>query len=109
RSLWVVLLLLLIGTQIVAAQETAQVSPALLAHMEGIEQTTSSIRGLAPLQEIERGFPTREDIAEYVRELISEDLSPEEIERATVFYAAFDLLPRDIDLRTLYIDLLTSQ
>lgn len=91
------------------AQETVTIDPALTEQMDEIEQVTSDIRGLELLESIERRFPTREEVQEYLRETLDSSLPEHEIQRYVQFYAAFELLPPDIDLRNVYLELLGSQ
>lgn len=74
-----------------------------------IEQATSSIRELEPLRPITRHFPTRDELASFLVNSIDEQLDEETAFKETQFYAAFDFLPADVDLRQIYLELLTAQ
>ncbi|RMF79085.1 MAG: hypothetical protein D6737_12685 [Chloroflexi bacterium] len=102
---WVVLF---IAVTPVAAQDTA-INPALEAHFALIEETTQQIRALKPIAPIVRDFPTREELGAYIETLLATDFSEEDMQRTVQFYAAFDLLPIDTDLRAVIQDLLTDQ
>jgi hypothetical protein len=109
------LLFIAIGTLIlsfgvVSAQETAPViSAALQEQMDEIELLTSQLRGLQSLNPIERDFPSRADLREYISGVLDEEMSPEYAARSLLFYAAFDMLPADADLRKVYETLLNAQ
>jgi hypothetical protein len=107
--LTLVLLFALNVASLTTAQETLEITPELQAQIDEIEQLTSDLRGLDALQPIERRFPTREEVRAYLQTALDSSLPPGEIERYIQFYAAFDLLPPDIDLRGVYLELLGSQ
>jgi hypothetical protein len=105
----IVLLLLLLSVPLASAQDTMVISAELEANMQAIEDATSQIRGLEALEPIERHFPTREEVEEYLNTTFDTDLPEEVAWRETQFYIAFDLLPPDTNLRDIYVELLTSQ
>ncbi|MBC7813069.1 MAG: hypothetical protein H7175_18070 [Burkholderiales bacterium] len=111
RRLWLIAVgIVSLSFGVVAAQETPPVvSAALQGQMDQIESTTSTIRGLDSTDPIERDFPTRADLREYVNTVLDEEMNPELAARLLLFYAAFDLLPPDADLRELYETLLNAQ
>lgn len=102
----IVLLMLLLGARITAAQET--ISPALETHLEAIEQVTARLRGLEALTPVEHRFPTRDDVTAYLERELSVQLDADTLRRETQFYIAFDLLPPDVDLQAVYLAFLTS-
>lgn len=101
---------LLIAAGAVHAQDATPeaLPPALITQMEGLENYTEAVRGLQ-LEGIERGFPSRESVRAYLQEVYARELPPETLDRQQALYVALGLLPADIDLRAVYIDLLGSQ
>ena len=86
-------------------------------------QTESDVRAIVEnvIPEVERavGLPfvstpavavrTREQMAAYVNAKIEEELPPEEIERLTIAYRLFGLIPDTLDLAALLLELFTEQ
>ena len=108
---WIIvgLLTLVIGVNASAAQDTTTISPALLEQMNELEQTTQRLRELTAKEPVDHQFPTRTETIDYLRDLYSREFPPAEFERLKLFYVALDLLPADIDLQSVYLDLLGSQ
>ncbi len=100
---------LLLSVPAVFAQEAFVISPELEENMEAIEEYTSELRELEELEPLAREFPTRQEVIDYLQATFDADLPDEIAEREAQFYVAFDLLPADIDLRDLYLELLGSQ
>jgi hypothetical protein len=103
--LMIVTLLLLVG--MVQAQD--EVDPALEEQLVALEAITQTIRDLPQLEPVERVFPTRTETIEYLRTVYERDLPVEDAERAEAFYRALGFFTPDIDLRELYLTLLSSQ
>lgn len=82
---------------------------ALAQHLTEIEESMSRIRELEPLNPITRRFPTRAELEAFLISALDEQLDAETAFREAQFYAAFDFLPAGVDLRQLYLDLLTAQ
>jgi hypothetical protein len=93
----------------VLAQNALVISPELETHMDAIEDYTSELRELEPLEPLVREFPTRQEVIEYLQFTFDTDLPDEIAEREVQFYIAFDLLPEDTNLRDIYLELLSSQ
>jgi hypothetical protein len=87
----------------------AQESEELAEQIEELEATTRAMRNLPELVDMERQFPTRDEMVVYLTELIGRDLDDETVWREMHFYVAFDFLPADTDLRQVYIDLYSAQ
>jgi hypothetical protein len=113
------LIALLVGVNVSAAQENppppkpgediAAVNPALAEQLTALESVTEKLRDLPAEAQVERQFPTRQETIEYLRDLYARELPPEEFDRLEKFYVALGLLPADIDLQKVYLDLLNSQ
>ncbi len=114
RAMIVGLLVLLIGVNVSAAQEstaspTPAFSPALAAQMSELEQITSKLRGLSIEHQIGHDFPTRQQTIDYLRADYDKNMTPEQIDQEQAFYVALGLLPASIDLKSVYLNLLDSQ
>jgi hypothetical protein len=105
------LLALLILVPAAAAQEAAPdaISPALTEQMDALEGYTIRSRGLAELTDVERDFPTRQELISYLEDLYSRDLAAADLLRAELLYKGLGMLPLDTDLRSVYLTLLGSQ
>jgi hypothetical protein len=110
---WIVigLLALLVGVNASAAQDTPtnEISPELEQQMTALEEATEKLRDLPAEAPVEHQFPTRQETIDYLADLYARELPPEEFERQEKFYVALGLLPADIDLQKVYLDLLNSQ
>jgi len=111
-----IIMILLVGLMLISigsthAQETTPepLPPQLEAQMAQLEAATATLRGLEILMPVTRAFPTRADTIAYLEDLYSRELPPDEMDRAKQLYVALGLLPADIDLLRVYLDLLGSQ
>ncbi len=104
-----VLVVTLIGGAWVSAQEApAALSPALAAHLDTLESVTMRLRELEALRPVERHFPTRAEVIDFIRRSFETQLTDEVLRRETQFYFGFELLPSDIDLLEVYLNFLGS-
>ncbi len=103
------LILLVVTPASLAQDDDPVISPALQEQIDEIEMTTSAIRGLDLETPITRLFPTREALGEYFREVFDAELPDAVVAREVIFYAAFDFVPLDVDLRAVYTELYTAQ
>lgn len=101
------ILLLLVLALPVIAQDA--IPPELDVHLDTLVSITEQIRELDTITPVERAFPTREDTIAYLTRLYDETLSLDDWERQTAFYGALDMLPDDVNLRDVYLNLLGSQ
>jgi hypothetical protein len=102
-------ILLFIVPASLAQEITAEISPALLEQIEGIEGYVTETRGLEALNPVERLFPSRQDAIDYVMNLYEQEYPEELVWQLTQFYIAFDLLPPDTNYLESYLDLLSAQ
>ncbi len=109
RIVMFMLLSIVAITPVIAQEDTTEIAPALVEQMDQLVAYTEQIRGLETQTFVERAFPTREDTIAYLSSLYDEQLPQEEFDRLTAFYVALGLLPPDIDLREVYLNLLGSQ
>ncbi len=97
-----ILLVWVVGVS--AAQNTV-----LTDHIDQLEQRVMDIRGLTLMEPVDRKFPTLAEAQTTIRALYETELTDDVVHRATQFYRAFDFVPVDFDLRTVYLDLITDQ
>lgn len=102
-----VLVALLVIVPVVLAQDT--VSPKLQQQLDDIEAQTRAFRGLDATSPIQRRFPTRAEVQAFLKTSLDKALPSDVAFREGQFYAAFDWMPGDSDLRALYETLLGSQ
>lgn len=103
-------LFVLVIVFITATHLTAQnISPELVEQIEGIEDFVEEVRGLEPLEDIDRRFPARADAVEQVKALYESEIPPELRQRLDRFYVAFDFLPPGSDYIDLYLSALEVQ
>ena len=91
------------------AQEEAVISPDLVEDLDGIEARVHEIRGLELTNEINRMFPTPEEVSAFIQESFREELPDDVVARETLFYRGFDFIPADFALLEVYGELLESQ
>ena len=106
------LLLLLIGLLPgVQAQEAAEavITPELREQLDQLEDFTRETRELDQMGSFELVFPSRDELREFVGELLLEELTPDVVSESQAFYAAFGFLPPDFDLVATYDELYSSQ
>lgn len=112
RALVLVLLLaLLVSSGAAGAQEATPeaIDPALAEQMTELEQITQNLRGLSEEKPVEHKFPTRQETIAYLRAVYDREFPQEAFARLARFYVALGLLPADIDLQSVYLNLLNSQ
>jgi hypothetical protein len=103
-------LFVLVIVFITATHLTAQnISPELVEQIESIEDFVEEVRGLEPLEDIDRRFPARADAVEQVKALYESEIPPELRQRLDRFYVAFDFLPPGSDYIDLYLSALEVQ
>lgn len=113
RLVILAMLLMLVG--IVSAQDEGGddapfvVSPELQEQIDQIEANTVTLRELDPLREVNLDFPLREEAIEFITGELYEALPDEDLADVGAFYAAFDFLPVDYDIRGSFIELLGQQ
>lgn len=111
-TLFIALIALLMTHTTNASEEETDapdISPALVAHLEDLEARTVELRGLEPLRDVVRVFPTADEVRDIIQALFDEQVTPEEVAAVELFYRAFGFVDDDFDLRTAYIDLLSDQ
>lgn len=107
KRLLLILSLLAMVSPIAAQDEP--MSPALEAQLDDLVTITERLRRLDTEIPVERNFPTRQETIDYLTEVYARDLPDDELERSRLLYVALGLLPEDIDLRAVYLNLLGSQ
>ncbi|HLU12252.1 MAG TPA: hypothetical protein VK003_21420, partial [Oceanobacillus sp.] len=104
--IWIITLLLIVS---VAYAQEETISPALNRQLDALVTITERLRGLETIEAVVRQFPTREQTIAYLAEIYSRDLPAEEMERSRLLYVSLDMLPADLDLGEVYLNLLGSQ
>lgn len=82
---------------------------ALQAHLDELEAFVIDMRGLTLTAPITRAFPTREAVAAFIGGQLDDPAVLEELDDARWFYAAFGLIPLEVDILATYQTLLNSQ
>jgi len=103
-----VLMLVLLSVPL-TAQEDFVPSDALTAQLDRIEAYTAQERGLSLASPIERRFPSREEASAFLEAQVTEPEAAQALRDAVQFYAAFDLMPAETDLPAVYLRLLQDQ
>jgi hypothetical protein len=93
-------LLLLLIAPIHAQQTTTDydLSEALQADITDIEDNTEDLRGLQPLSDVTLKFPTRDELSEFLRTTLANEMTDELVAQSQAFYAAFGFISPDLDL-----------
>lgn len=102
----IILLILLSGFSPSLAQD---ISAELTAQIEKLEEFAVRVRGLEPLEAVDRRFPTRDEAIAEIQALFAAEIPPEMAAQLNVFYAAFDFLPAGADYVSLYLSALEAQ
>lgn len=94
-----------------SAQETTVIepSPLLLEEIAELEAYTTEIRGLSPLEEVNRYFPQREEVEAFIAEQFAEEAVIQSLIDYEIIYKAFGLIDPEVDLLAVYNELLVSQ
>lgn len=94
------------------AQETGtaiEPSPVLMEQLTDLEITASELRGLEVLEPVNRYFPSRAEVAEFLTGQFADETIRQSLIDYEIIYKAFGVLPQDIDLLAVYQTLLESQ
>lgn len=102
-------LLLLTAPLTIQAQEDTADESALQAEVDELIAITERLRRLDTINTVEIAYPSREETIDYLTNLYTTELPPEDVYRIEAFYIALGLLPEDTDLISIYLDLLGSQ
>ena len=81
----------------------------LLAAADAIGAEMETIRGLDATQPITNNLMSRSELADYMRDEIDREYTPEELESDTRAMAAFDFIPEEYDLRGELVELYSTQ
>jgi hypothetical protein len=84
-------------------------SAALLEELYALEAEAELLRGLQLTLPITRSLMTRDGLAVYMEQQLSEEYSPEEVQAEVRVLAAFDFVPQDFDLMGLLADAYSSE
>ncbi|MFW5748729.1 MAG: hypothetical protein ACOCYT_03865 [Chloroflexota bacterium] len=107
------LLVLLLAVPVVLAQDDGEndpaVTPAVRDQIDALEAYASDVRELPALASVERLFPTRAEAIETLRGQLDQELTDVYVLESMQFYRAFDFITDDLDLESLFTELITSQ
>ena len=93
-----------------APEATAAVLPAdIAAQMDRIQSQVSRLRGMHPLDEVNRALMTPEQLRARLEADFAEDNDPDEVRDDLRVLAAFGLIDPEFDLYNYYLDLMTEQ
>ena len=100
-----ILIVILLAAAVVALLNRCT---SCLIKIEAIEAAVIDIRQLEPLEDAALNFQTPEEYEVELAERFEENFSDEEDVDGLLFYRALDLIESDVDLKTAYFNLLTS-
>ena len=83
--------------------------PDIAAEMDTIQAQVEQIRGLPPLQPVERALLSHDQLDKRVRADFAKDNSPEDNRKASLLLASFGLLEPGFDLNSFYQRFLSEQ
>jgi hypothetical protein len=87
----------------------AALSPALVATMRQIQFQVEAIRDLEMSHPLTQTVKSRAEFGQYMADELAQDYPPEEVEVDTRVLAVLDLIPEDLDLQQVLLDLYSSQ
>ncbi len=87
----------------------ATLSPDLALTMRQIESQIETIRGLEMSAPLTQTVKSRSDFGEYMEAEFAEDYPPQEVANDTRILTILDLVPEDLDLYQVLVDLYSSQ
>ena len=91
------------------AQQSSEVDPALTAVADSLIPQLEVLSGLRKVRPITMRQHIREELSKYVEERLRAEMPPEELKGLQSAYAALGLVPADIDLEKLLLDLYAEQ
>jgi len=98
---------------VAACGDKAQTESASAAHLSAVVDSVlprlQVIAGLPKRGEIQLDIQSRDAVREYIEERMREELPDQELEAIRQTYIAFGLVPADLDLKALLVDLYTEQ
>lgn len=81
----------------------------LLKEAGSIADRVARIRGLAPLDDIEKGVKTREELRAILVEKLAEEQTDRQMRQEAAVFRKLGLIPEDLDYREVILDVLTEQ
>lgn len=82
-----------------------QTAEEIRARAKELQPLLTEIRKLELKQDIKIGVYTKEELRDYIMKEFEREITDEEISRYAKAYAAYGLIPADLDLKKTYIDL----
>jgi len=103
-------LLLLFGTGGLAFALIQEADPAeLLKAADQLLQDVARLRKLEPIQPVQKGVKSRDEISQYLNEHVRKNYSEGELQREGKMLKRLGLIPPDIDYQRFLLSLLTEQ
>lgn len=96
----------------ISAQTPAAAAAAKGLEADGIDEAVaqlSKITGLERLRKVQKDTITRSGIKQFLEEKIKEEVRPEDIRLEELSLKRFGLVPKDFDLKSATVDLITEQ
>ncbi|MBA2363764.1 MAG: hypothetical protein H0V86_09565 [Chloroflexia bacterium] len=90
-------------------QQATATKAASRTEFDRIAEDASEIRGLGIREDIREDYLTREQLRERLQKQLDEEFKPADAEADERALSAFGLIPENLDLRKLYLDLYTEQ
>ncbi len=87
----------------------AQDAPKLFDDIAATVRELSEITGLRATRSVPHASMSREDLRKYIQNKIKEEVKPEEIRTEELMLKKFGFLPRDFNLESATVELLTEQ
>lgn len=109
-ALLVMILGVLSGSYVAQESEPpAETEDPLQLHLQELELAAIEQRGLELTQEIDRLFPSREEVQAYISGQLEGDEIAQQFVEARQFYVGFGFIDPELDLLTTYQDFLDNQ
>ncbi|MBN1965258.1 MAG: hypothetical protein JW910_11480, partial [Anaerolineae bacterium] len=83
--------------------------PDLNAQMDRVEQATSILRDLEPVEPVTRAFIDPDQLLDYLIADLNGAYPPQAARDDVIFYHAFGFMDLDVDLRAVQLDVLAEQ
>jgi len=103
----------LVALLVLGAAASAQISSEqekqLFSRVDQMLEEVSRILGMKIQRRVPRAVITRDKVREYIEQRVAETLTPEEIRAQEIILKKFGFLPKEYDLKSQMVDVLTEQ
>ena len=100
---------LLVLCAVAPSQITPEQEKQLFSRVDQMLEEVGGILGMKAKQRVPRATITREKTRAYIEQRVAETLKPEEIRAQEIVLKKFGFLPKDFDLKSQMVDVLTEQ